>query len=64
MKLMKEWSARLEGDLVLWTYPLVSWYKKHLNGAVETMPHATSDFLKAARPYISGVFFQNNARHQ
>jgi len=61
MKLMKEWNARMEGDLVLWTYPLVSWYESHLIGAVETMSHAISDFLKAARPYISGVFFQNNA---
>ena len=61
MKLMKEWSARMDGDLVLWTYPLVSWYKGHLNGAVETMPHAISDFLNAARPYISGVMYQNNA---
>ena len=60
-KLLAAWSKRTAGDLVLWTYPLVAWYRGHLNGAVETMPHATAEFLRSARPYINGPFFENKA---
>ena len=59
MELIRQWSERMSGNLCLWTYPNTSWYKGL--GVVETMPHAAAKFLRDARPYVRGVFFENEA---
>ena len=64
MALLEAWSRTMKGDLVLWIYANVAHYKAHLHGAIETMPHATSRFLKAAKPYIKGLYACNNAMRQ
>ena len=61
MQLIKAWSERLEGDLVLWLYNNAARPGGKVPGAAETEPHAIAEFLRAARPYIKGAFFENES---
>ena len=61
MDLLRRWSANRKGELALWLYPDRAYYQKSLHGAVETSPHATAAFLREAKPYIIGAFFENEA---
>ena len=59
--MIREWSRRVHGNLSLWVYTNAAWAHNNLSGVVETSPHLIADFLRAARPYIHGSFFENEA---
>ena len=58
--LLKEWRARIKGNIVLYTYTIAS-YKKHLLGVPEIFPHAMSKFLKQVEPYTEGMYMCSGA---
>ena len=61
MQLIEAWSKRLKGDLVLWLYNNAGRPGGRVPGAAEVEPHAIAEFVRAARPYIKGAFFENES---
>lgn len=59
--LMKKWSEKLDSKIWLWTYP-GKYHGKGLNIPHMT-PRATAAFVKRARPYIFGIFFESASDH-
>lgn len=61
LDLVRRWSERMEGDLVLWIYPDQARPGKPIAGVPEIAPHAMAEFLRAVRPYVAGCFFENES---
>jgi len=64
LQLIKAWSSRMKGDLVLWLYNNAARPGGRVPGVPEVEPHAIADFLKAVRPYVKGAFFENESTVQ
>ena len=61
LQLIKAWSGRMEGDLVLWLYNNAARPGGRVPGVPEVEPHAIAGFLRAVRPYVKGAFFENES---
>ena len=57
MALLKSWTEKLDSKIWLWTYP-GKYHGKGLN-IPHTTPRATAAFVKRAKPYIFGIFFES-----
>ncbi len=61
MALIKQWSERMEGDLVLWLYTNAARPGGKIPGVPEVEPHAIGEFLRAVKPYVMGAYFENES---
>ncbi len=64
LDLLRRWSERMDGDLVLWVYTNGARPGRPISGVPQVEPHAIADFLRAVKPYCKGVFFENESTVQ
>ncbi|MHB8994653.1 MAG: DUF4838 domain-containing protein [Armatimonadota bacterium] len=64
LDLIKRWSERMDGDLVLWTYTDQARPTKPIAGVPQVESHSIADFLRAVKPYCNGAFFENESTSQ
>ena len=61
MEMIRDWSSRMEGSLVLWLYPNAARPTKPIAGVPEIQPHAIAEFIRAMKPYVKGAYFENES---
>ncbi len=61
MEMIKTWSERMDGSLVLWLYINAARPGRTIAGVPEVRPHAIAEFIRAMKPYVKGAFFENEA---
>ncbi|MEN6404790.1 MAG: DUF4838 domain-containing protein [Armatimonadia bacterium] len=64
LDLLKRWSKRMDGDLVLWVYTDQARPTKAIAGVPQVEAHAIADFLRAVKPYCNGAFVENESTAQ
>jgi hypothetical protein len=64
LDLVRRWSERMDGDLVLWVYTDQARPTKPIAGVPQVEAHAIADFLRAVKPYCNGAFFENESTAQ
>ncbi len=64
LDLIRRWSERMEGDLVLWLYINQARPTKPIAGVPQVEAHAIADFLRAVKPYVRGAYFENESTAQ
>ena len=57
MALLRDWTKKLGGKTWLWTYP--GKYHGRCLDIPHTTPRAAASFVKRAKPYIFGIFFES-----
>lgn len=64
LDLLRRWSERMDGDLVLWVYTDQARPTKPIAGVPQVEAHAIADFLRAVKPYCKGAFLENESTAQ
>lgn len=64
MDLIRRWSERMDGSLVLWLYPNAARPGRTISGVPEIQPHAIAEFIRAMKPYVKGAYFENESTAQ
>ena len=64
LEMIRMWSERMEGDLVLWLYPNAARPTRTIAGVPEIQPHAIAEFITAMKPFVAGAYFENESTAQ